>query len=251
MTYLKQKLCVLMMLMSFSVSAQFQIGLGQGDDVTLGHAGYGGTGCPAGSASVTLSPDAKSLSIIFDEFLTEAGRGVGKTIDRKSCNIAIPVHIPQGYSVSVIGVDYRGYVFLPNRSAMARFSAEYFLAGQIGPKFNKTFRGMEDTDYTISNDIGVEALIWSACGQDVNLRVNASMMLRNTGFDDALATVDSADFSSGIIYQLQWKKCGGGSNSSVESNTGHHSGSYGSDHQSGQSRRSGSSRPRPRPRYYY
>lgn len=207
MKFLKQMVLLVTLISSVSAMAQFRYGLEDGDGITLGEAGYGGSGCPSGSASVTLSPDAKSLSIIFDEFLTEAGRGVGKTIDRKSCNIAIPVHISQGYSVSVIGVDYRGYVFLPNRRAMARFSAEYFLAGSQGPKFSKMFRGAQDTDYTINNDIGVEALVWSACGADVNLRVNASMMLRNSSSEDALATVDSADFTSGIIYQLQWKKC--------------------------------------------
>ena len=41
------------------------------NDIALGVPGYGGNGCPAGSASVTLSPDAKSLSIIFDQFITD------------------------------------------------------------------------------------------------------------------------------------------------------------------------------------
>lgn len=178
------------------------------DDIQLGIPGYGGNGCPSGSASVTLSPDNKSLSIIFDEFITEAGPGVGKTLDRKSCNIAIPVHIPQGFSVSVIGVDYRGFVSLPSRRSFAQLKAEYFLAGSRGPIYRKRFRGSQDTDYLFSNDITAQAVVWSACGADVNLRVNASMLLKNGDrYDDALATVDSADVSSGIIYQLQWKRC--------------------------------------------
>ena len=72
------------------------------DDIYLGEPGYGGNGCPAGSASVTLSPDLKSLSILFDEFIVEAGGVDGKTLGRKSCNIAIPVHVPQGMSVSIL-----------------------------------------------------------------------------------------------------------------------------------------------------
>jgi hypothetical protein len=178
------------------------------DDIRLGEAGYGGTGCPAGSASVTLSPDSKSLSLIFDQFVLEAGRSVGKTIDRKNCSIAIPVHVPQGLSVSLIAVDYRGFNSLP-RQASAQFSAEYFFAGQQGPRFSRTFLGPIDDEYLINNNLGVQAVVWSACGADVNLRVNASMMLRtNSRREDALSTVDSADFSAGIIYQLQWKRCG-------------------------------------------
>jgi hypothetical protein len=176
------------------------------DDIALGIPGYGGNGCPAGSASVSLSPDAKSLSIIFDQFITEAGPAIGKTMDRKSCNIAIPVHVPQGLSVSLIAVDYRGFVSLP-RGATARLQAEYFFAGMQGPRFLKDFRGIQDTDYLFTNNLGVSASVWSPCGADVNLRVNTSMLVQNRTYEDALATVDSADVSAGIIYQLQWRSC--------------------------------------------
>jgi hypothetical protein len=178
-------------------------------DIQLGEPGYGGTGCPAGTASTVLSPDKKALSIIFDEFLVEAGGETRKRIARKSCNIAIPVHVPQGLSVSVIDVDYRGYHMLP-RGAQAKFSAEYFFAGMRGPKYRKTFRGYMDDEYMISNALTVVGQVWSPCGKDVNLRVNSSMMVRtNSRKHEALSTVDSADFSAGIVYKLQWKKCRG------------------------------------------
>ena len=171
--------------------------------IELGRPGYGGNGCPHGTASVTLSPDKKSLSIIFDEFLVETSRR--KKIARKSCNIAIPVHVPQGFSVSIIEADFRGYISLP-RGAEARFSSEYFFAGQRGPRFTKRFRGEFDDEYLIGNTVGMEALVWSKCGADVNLRVNSSMMVRSRR-GEALATLDSADFNAGIIYHVQWKKC--------------------------------------------
>ncbi len=174
------------------------------DDIRLGVPGYGGTGCPAGSASVTLSPDQKALTLIFDQFAAQVDRY--KKLDRKSCNIAIPVHVPQGYSISIITADYRGYVTLPV-GAQARFSAEYFFAGQRGPRAERTFVGYQDTDYLITNNLGIEALVWSPCGADVNLRVNSAMALRTTG-QDALATVDTADFKAGIVYKIQWKLCG-------------------------------------------
>ncbi len=194
------KTLLALLLLSTSVFAQ--------DDIQLGVPGYGGTGCPAGSASVTLSPDQKSLSIIFDEFFVEAGASTGRTLGRKNCNLAVPVHVPQGYSISLVDVDYRGYVSLPNRRSQARFSAEYFFAGQRGPRYVKTFRGRMDDDYTISNDLALSALVWSKCGADVNLRVNSSMMVRASSRNvDALATVDSADFSAGIVYHVKWRRC--------------------------------------------
>ena len=180
---------------------------GNSDDIRLGRPGYGGNGCPAGSASATLSPDRKALSIIFDEFMVEAGGSTRRNVSRKSCNIAIPVHVPQGLSVSIIAVDYRGFNSLPRR-ASARFSAEYFFAGRRGPKYQKTFRGPVDDDYTIRNKLAVSAISWSRCGEDVNLRVNSSMMVRNSNRrTEALSTVDSADFNAGLIYRLSWRRC--------------------------------------------
>ncbi len=176
------------------------------DTIQLGQPAYGGNGCPNGSASATLSPDGKSLSVIFDQFVTEAGPASGRTLDRKSCNIAVPVFVPGGFSVSILAVDYRGFVGLP-AGATARLQAEYFFAGMQGPRFAQDFRGRIDQDYTFSNTLGVQAMVWSPCGADVNLRVNASMMVRNTTRQDALATVDSADFNAGIIYQVQMRRC--------------------------------------------
>ncbi len=176
------------------------------NDIQLGQPAYGGNGCPAGSASAVLSPDNKSLSILFDQFIVEAG-GANATVARKSCNIAIPVHVPQGYSLSIIAVDYRGYVSLPDR-AQARLTAEYFLAGTLGPRFGKQFIGKTDTDYTFTNDIGVQAQVWSPCGADTTLRVNASMLVQTNRFrDSALATVDTADFKAGLLYKFQWRTC--------------------------------------------
>ena len=175
------------------------------DDIYLGQAGYGGNGCPAGSASVTLSPDAKSLTLIFDQYMAEAGRQ--RTIDRKSCNIAIPVHVPQGMSVSIIKVDYRGYVTAP-RSASAKFSTEYFFAGARGSTFVKDLVGPFESNYTLNSTLGLDSIVWSACGADVNLRVNTSMMAKtNRMMDDVLATVDSADFKAGLVYHMQWRRC--------------------------------------------
>ena len=176
------------------------------DDIYLGEPGYGGTGCPQGSASVTLSPDSKSMSIIFDSFITEAGPASGRTLDRKSCNISIPVNVPQGYSFSIINVDYRGFVSLP-RGANAKLQAEYFIANQRGPTFVKQFVGQQNTDYYFNNTLGLQAQVWSACGADVNMRVNANIMLQNRAYEDAMATVDTVDVGAGIIYQMQWRRC--------------------------------------------
>ena len=61
----------------------------QADELYLGVPGYGGNGCPSGSASVTLSPDQKSLSVLFDQYMAEAGGFNGKQVDRSDLLLVI------------------------------------------------------------------------------------------------------------------------------------------------------------------
>lgn len=176
------------------------------DGISLGEPGYGGTGCPAGTVSATLSPDAKSLSLLFDQYQVAVGGETGKSFDRKSCNIAIPVRVPQGLSVSVLKIDYRGFNQLP-QSATSQFNVEYFFAGTRGPSFQRKFRGPIAEDYLINNNLTVQAIVWSDCGADVNLRTNSSMRVQTVSNREAMASIDSQDVSAGIIYQLQWRQC--------------------------------------------
>ncbi|MBL7669018.1 MAG: DUF4360 domain-containing protein [Bdellovibrionaceae bacterium] len=175
----------------------------------LGRPAYGGTGCPAGTASVTLSPDHDAISILFDQFVTEAGSTTGRRVDRKSCNLSVPVKVPQGYSVSVFKTDYRGYNLVPESGAYNRLDTEYFWAGVRGPRFRKIYSGPINENYTQSNGIIVNAIVWTPCGASVTLRVNSSIMSQsNPQMDETMMTVDSADISSGFIYHIQWRRCG-------------------------------------------
>ena len=176
------------------------------DTIQLGSPSYGGTGCPAGSASVSLSPDNSAISILFDQYVVEAGGA--KAFDRKNCNIAVPVHVPQGYSVSVIAIDYRGFTQLP-AGARASLNVNYFLAGQgRGVNSRKSFFGPTSQDYVTSDRLGIEAIVWSGCGADTILRANTSMLVQsNQRKEQAMATVDSADIRSGLIYHVQWRTC--------------------------------------------
>ena len=159
-------------------------------------ANYGGSGCPENSASVSVSPDGQELSILFDKF---AALGNDSTQSRKSCNLSIPIQVPQGFQISLYDADYRGYV-APSTTGNLR--AEYFFAGNRGPVFSRTFRG--ETDYNVRDSLATIANVWSACGNSVNMRINASMAARGSG----MATVDSFDLAHrGLVYHIQYRDC--------------------------------------------
>jgi len=175
-------------------------------DISLGEPAYGGTGCPAGTAAAVLSEDARSLSIIFDQYVSEAGGTTGRTFERKSCNVAIPVRVPNGYSVSVFAVDYRGYNYLPTNSS-AEFNVEYFFAGSRGPSFRRTFRGPSEANYLIRNDLIASSVVWSGCGDDVILRTNSSIRVASYSGRQAYSSVDSQDVQAALVYHLAFRQC--------------------------------------------
>jgi len=166
------------------------------EKVEIVDASYGGSGCPNGTASVNVSPDGQELSILFDEF---AAFGKNRRESRKSCNLTIPIKVPQGFQISLFDADYRGYV-APKTKGKLR--AEYFFAGTRGPVFQRLFKG--ETEYNVRDKLATVADVWSACGDSVNMRVNASMKARGKG----MATVDSFDLAHrGLVYHVKYRAC--------------------------------------------
>ena len=157
---------------------------------------YGGNGCPRRSASVSVSPDGQELTILFDRF---AAIGNSRRHSRKSCNLSIPIKVPQGFQVSLYDADYRGYVAPRTRG---RLRSEYFFAGRRGPVLTRTFRG--ERDYNVRDRLKTTANVWSSCGDSLNMRVNTSMTASGRG----IATVDSFDLAHrGLVYHLKYRPC--------------------------------------------
>jgi hypothetical protein len=176
--------------------------------ISLGQPAYGGTGCPAGSASATLTADGSVLSVLFDQFTVEAGNTTGRRIDRKNCSLRIPVNVGQGYQVALLAFDYRGYAAVPF-GGQAVFDASYAYIGQPKPvRFSKTFSGGTNSNYSVQNDLISTTVTYSPCGRQVMLEANASMrVMSNASMQQALASVDSVDVTAGLLYKVQWRRC--------------------------------------------
>lgn len=172
--------------------------------VKIQNVGYAGNGCPAGSASVVLAPDRKSVSVLFDDYIAEAGGRGQRNFDRKKCDIAFGLKIPSGISVSLIDADYRGFNDLP-RGARATFKRDYFFAGSRGPSLNKSWRGARSNDFHIKDRLGVFANVWSACGADVILRSKTAATVRTRPGREALMMVDSADLTAKTVYRYNFR----------------------------------------------
>ncbi|MBK8083828.1 MAG: DUF4360 domain-containing protein [Devosia sp.] len=167
----------------------------------LGKPSYGGPGCPAGTASVVMS--GSTISLRFDRYQVAAGGSTGKSFDRKACSVSIPVTVPAGQAVAVVGIDYAGYNNLPAGTS-STFKVEQFLAGGRGPVFTKTVSGPTRGKFAVSSDA---ALSWSGCGGGVTLRTNTSLIVKASGGKAASASVRTQDVKAAIVYRLRFKAC--------------------------------------------
>lgn len=150
-----------------------------------------GSGCPAGSSDFVITPDGSTLSILFDSYIAEPGN--------KSCNIAIPVHIPNGFQVSTMTADFRG--FIEGRGELRR---SYFFAGDRTPTLKTKLRNRHGDDYLVRDNLMHMTESWSRCGEDVNMRINSR--IRTFGRHSSIS-VDSLDLTNGVIFHLKYRRC--------------------------------------------
>ncbi len=178
--------------------------------ISLGSPIYGGTGCPAGSASVSLTEDQQTLSILFDSFVVQAPTIQGASFDRKNCNLRIPVRVGPGYQVALIAFDYQGFAAIP-QGGRGQFQARYSYVGQVRPAiFNKNFSGGQANNYSLKNELISTSVDWSACstGKDLMMVVDANILaMTNNRNDAAQLTIDSVDVSTGLLYKYQLRRC--------------------------------------------
>lgn len=174
---------------------------------------YGGTGCPQGSVSATLSPDGTSLSLLFDSYIAEAGGSTPEHRAERNCQIQIPFSVPAGYAVQIVKMDYRGFASVPS-GARSAFGANFrFL--EIDGRETKLRRvrrssvliGPKQENFILSSIVrGPE---FSPCGKDFILAAESMLRVRsNRVGEGALATIDSLDAAqTPVIYSLRWKRC--------------------------------------------
>nr|BFD31508.1 DUF4360 domain-containing protein [Pigmentibacter ruber] len=170
---------------------------------------YGGSGCPAGSARAVVAPDLKSFTMIFDKYVVNAAGS--NSLDRKNCQILINFQFPQGWSYSIARMDYRGFYNLSAGTYGSQQALYYFQGNLQQARLNTVFRGPTSGDYTISDTLGINNLVWSPCGSLSGLNVNTSLIAQvgpNNPNGYATLTTDSADGSVQTTYALQWQRCG-------------------------------------------
>jgi hypothetical protein len=180
---------------------------------------YSGSGCPYGTAHFALSPDGSALTVLYDAMVATANYP-GQT-DRANCVVSIPLVVPEGYQVAIVGVDYRGFVNVPNDGASyAYLSTSYYLSGSGSVPYERWFEPLPGgpdlvDNYLESHTLELTTENYSSCGTDVVLNMDTQMAVySDSGYetsgtvDTTEVTIDGAGSRQGVTYSLTWQRCG-------------------------------------------
>lgn len=186
---------------------------------------HDGTGCPAekGGVAVSVTPDGQTLSILFDNFHSEVTTGLKPlnakwrpAVDRRFCEIRVPVDLPAGYSLNVFRADYRGFAYTIGKTEGA-VTSSVRLSDRKKPVSATHFVPAADEpfDYMFTHEIAETKDKRFACGEartrEITIRVDLSLMSGNTLGQTAMLTLDSIDGTredkAGVRYALDWQPC--------------------------------------------
>ncbi len=177
-----------------------------------------GAGCPSGSASVTLSPDQSSFSILFDQLIAEAQGADSTVAQKKTCAILLGLKISGPYRLAIVGSDVRGFVNVTEGAqASIRVKHHPFMNVAMGaPQFMdfvRNFQGPTQEDVIMQSRF-TNLPMWSNCGvhmssgsenmpyMQINIDVEA---ISNNPSESTMVAIDSLDTgNSQLDYQLAW-----------------------------------------------
>jgi hypothetical protein len=170
-----------------------------------------GTGCPAGTAALAVSPDNTAFTVTYSAYTAQVGVGATPTDWRKNCQLNIVVHVPQGFTYAISKVDYRGFASLA-QGASAVERANYYFQGQSQTAYiAHNFAGPLGDDWQTSDEVPIAALIWAPCGALRNLNINTELRAvagtSDTTKTTSFITMDSTDGALNTTYHFSWATC--------------------------------------------
>lgn len=194
-------------------------------DVRIASVQYRGSGCPQGSVATNVSPDAQAMTILFADFTVSTGDRDGRPA-RKSCDLDINLHVPNGWAFALLGTQVRGFVSVDPGALATQSTTAMVPRGPAQSLGTMAVEGAFSDDYVNSSELPFATLAWSPCGQEATQTLSLSTFIsvrpkqrfRNDqgevdmpqlgrNFPKGLITVDSIDNAIDHFYTFAWKRC--------------------------------------------
>ncbi|MGW2587617.1 DUF4360 domain-containing protein [Streptomyces virginiae] len=178
--------------------------------ITISVAAVNGSGCRPGSAAVAVAPDNTAFTVTYSDYLSQAGGGSKPVDSRKNCQIALRVHVPQGFTYAIASTDYRGFASLGRQATGTQQASYYFQGFPETYRTTHTFNGPRNDNWQATDQVAVGALVYAPCGAERNFNINTELRTttRNGTADPvSFMAMDSTDASINTVYNFAWKRC--------------------------------------------
>ncbi|MGC9667502.1 DUF4360 domain-containing protein [Planosporangium sp. 12N6] len=181
------------------------------DKIVIDVATVNGSGCPAGTAAVAVSPDNTAFTVTYSQYIAQVGVGAGTTDFRKNCQLSLVVHVPQGFTYAIAKADYRGFAALEKGASGTERANYYFQGDSQTTSISHTFTGPLQDDWQATDEASTAQLVYAPCGALRNFNINTELRV-SAGTSDtkkttSFMTMDSTDGSLSTIYHFHWKHC--------------------------------------------
>jgi hypothetical protein len=181
------------------------------EQITINVVTVNGSGCEPGTAATALAPDSTAFTVTYSKYMAQVGVGAGPTDFRKNCQLNLKVMVPQGFTYAIAKADYRGFAYLEKGASATEQANYYFQGSSETARIKHTFKGEYDDNFTATDEVGVDALVYAPCGEKRNLNINTELRVNagssNTKKTTSFMSMDSTDGSIKTIYHFAWKTC--------------------------------------------
>lgn len=178
------------------------------EKITIDVQTVNGSGCPAGTASVSASADNTSFVVRYDNFLAADGGSTNAVQSRKNCQINALVHVPQGFTYAVAQADYKGFAHLLNGASGQQLAHYYVTGSSANAESSHSISGPVDGFWTATDRVESASLVYAPCGVDSLFNINTELRVNSgSSAGTSFMTMDSTRGSVRTIFQLTWKQC--------------------------------------------
>lgn len=179
--------------------------------IQVGAVKYQGSGCPEKSVKVGFNHRRAEILLGFRQYSLELKGRNRQGKQDKSCSVVIPLKVPEGKSISLESANYEGRIDL-DEAVEVKLVNDYSFDGKRGRRFKTVFRGPSNYEYHLTDALSRFAGVWSACGQQTELRLSVSMRIEQSEAKgrnkaNAKTRVSSAHMRRGLTTRLKIREC--------------------------------------------
>lgn len=165
-----------------------------------------GSGCRPGSVFVVIPPDNTGFDLAYDTFMASTD---GVVEFRKSCQVTLQVHPPEGMTYALTRTDFRGFAHL-EPDVTARLRTRHNFAGTApGPFSAHPFTGPMDDDWQVTEVIEPADQVVAPCGEQPALTVWSELTVVDgtAAGQTSWITLQALSWPAFSTFHLTWSEC--------------------------------------------